>query len=81
MASQFTTVQFEPEYDVYKMRALVDDLERQFASLIVDTTSVAGGVHNDLSNRNANDSHPISAVTKLQKEIDFTRTQRYFSGE
>ncbi len=32
MAAQFTNIQFEMEYDGYKMRALVDDLARQFGS-------------------------------------------------
>ncbi|MDK1039275.1 MAG: hypothetical protein QGD91_10235 [Actinomycetota bacterium] len=67
MATPFTTVQFEDFYDVYKMRALVDDLERQFATLQVDVTSGGGGVtvHNDLTGRSASDTHPISSITGL----------------
>lgn len=65
MATPFTTVQFEDLYDVYKMRALVDDLERQFASLQDAALSVSGGVHNDLSGRSAVDAHPISSITGL----------------
>ena len=77
----FTTVQFENIYDVYKMRALVDDLERQFLSLQQELTSVAGTDHNDLPGRGVDDAHPISAITNLQEEIDRARVQRYFLGE
>ncbi len=65
MATPFTTVQFEDFYDVYKMRALVDDLERQFASLQQEFPAVAAVVHNDLAGRSAADAHPITAITGL----------------
>ena len=65
MSTPFTTVQFEDFYDVYKMRALVDDLERQFASLQFEFTAVAATVHNDLAGRSASDTHPITSITGL----------------
>ena len=61
----FTTVQFEADYDVYKMRALVDDLERQFQSIQETFTDISTDVHNDLSGRGAADAHPISSITGL----------------
>jgi hypothetical protein len=61
----FTTVQFEPEYDYYKMRAMVDDLERQFGSMQAIFTEIAALEHNDLPGRGAADAHPISAITGL----------------
>lgn len=64
-ATVFTTVQFEPEYDVYKMRALVDDLVRQFGSTQATITTILALQHNDLPGRSAPDAHPISAITGL----------------
>ncbi len=77
----FTTVQFEDFYDVYKMRAMVDDLARQFASMQFEFASVTATVHNDLSGRGAADAHPTTAVTGLQEELDRIRIERYFLGE
>ncbi len=65
MANPLTTVQFENIYDVYKMRALVDDIERAFRGLNADFATIAATVHNDLSGRDAADAHPISAITGL----------------
>jgi hypothetical protein len=65
MAALFTTVQFENVYDVYKMRALVDDLERQFGNIQGEFTEIAGLEHNDLPGRGEPDAHPISAITGL----------------
>jgi hypothetical protein len=65
MAFPFTTVQFEPDYDVYKMRALVDDLVRQFGSTQAVLTTLLATQHNDLPGRDAPDAHPISAITGL----------------
>jgi hypothetical protein len=64
-ATVFTTVQFEPDYDVYKMRALVDDLVRQFGSTQATITTILALEHNDLPGRSAPDAHPISAITGL----------------
>ena len=82
MATPFTTVQFEDFYDVYKMRALVDDLERQFATLQVDVTSGGGGVtvHNDLPGRSASDTHPISSITGLVRKQTRPRSMQLTSG-
>ena len=65
MATSFTSVQFEPVYDVHKMRTLVDDLERQFRALNLEFESSLAGVHNTLTGRGAPDAHPISAITGL----------------
>ena len=64
-SNSFTTVQFEPTYDVYKMRTLVDDLERQFRALGLEFESSLAGIHNTLTGRDAADCHPISAITGL----------------
>jgi hypothetical protein len=64
MAIGFTTVQFEPVYDVHKMRALVDDLERKFREQNLEFESFSG-IHNNLAGRGAADAHPISAITGL----------------
>jgi len=64
MASSFTSVQFEPVYDVHKMRTLVDDLERQFRAVGLEFESFSG-VHNNLTGRGAPDAHPIFAITGL----------------
>ncbi len=61
----FSTVQFENEYDVYKMRALVDDIERMFGGVQVEFAEIAATEHNDLPGRDAADCHPISAITGL----------------
>ena len=63
--NSFTTVQFEPVYDVHKMRVLVDDLERQFRALGLEFESTLAGVHNTLTGRGASDTHPISSITGL----------------
>ncbi len=63
--------QLEHVYDGYKMRALVDALEREFIS--IDKRLQAGaaaGVHNDLTGRSAANAHPISAITALQAALD-----------
>lgn len=65
MTAVFTTVQFEPEYDHYKMRALVDDLIRQFGTTQATLTEILATEHNDLPGRDAPDAHPISAITGL----------------
>lgn len=64
MAIGFTTVQFEPVYDIHKMRALVDDLERKFREQDLEFESFSG-IHNNLTGRGAPDAHPISAITGL----------------
>lgn len=64
-SNSFTTVQFEPVYDVHKMRTLVDDLERQFRAMGLEFESSLAGVHNTLTGRGAPDAHPISAITGL----------------
>ncbi len=65
MTAPFNTVQFEPDYDVYKMRALVDDLTRQFGSTQAVLTALLATKHNDLPGRSEADAHPISAITGL----------------
>ncbi|KKL21388.1 hypothetical protein LCGC14_2445950 [marine sediment metagenome] len=65
MTAPFATVQFEPDYDVYKMRALVDDLTRQFGTTQSTITQILALQHNDLPGRSAPDAHPISAITGL----------------
>lgn len=65
MTAPFTTVQFEPEYDVYKMRAMVDDLVRQFGLTGSVLTELLATEHNDLPGRSEPDAHPISAITGL----------------
>ena len=65
MATSFTSVQFDPVYDVHKMRTLVDDLERQFRALGLEVESSAAGVHNTLTGRGVSDTHPISSITGL----------------
>lgn len=65
MTAPFTNIQFEPDYDVYKMRALVDDLERQFGSTGATLIELLATEHNDLPGRDAPDAHPISAITGL----------------
>lgn len=65
MAVGFTSVQFEPNYDVYKMRVLVDDLERKFRDLNLEFESTLAGVHNTLTGRSAPDTHPISSISGL----------------
>lgn len=37
----FGSIQFEADYDVEKMRRLVDDLDRQFASIAIEFTEIA----------------------------------------
>jgi hypothetical protein len=64
MPGAFTTVQFENIYDVYKMRTLVDDLERKFREQNLEFESFSG-IHNNLAGRDAADAHPISAITGL----------------
>lgn len=63
--------QFEPDYDFYKMRTLVDELNR-WIDTVESGESGAGsgggtgtGVHNDLTGRDAADAHPITAITGL----------------
>ena len=63
--NSFTSVQFEPVYDVGKMRTLVDDLERQFRALGLEVESTGANVHNNLTGRSAPDTHPISSITGL----------------
>ena len=65
MAGGFTTVQFEPVYDVHKMRALVDDLERKFRDVNLEFESTGAGIHNNLAGRSAPDAHPISSIFGL----------------
>ena len=94
MSTSFTSVQFEPVYDVHKMRTLVDDLERQFRALGLEFESTGAGVHNNLTGRNVADTHPIASITGLvaalaskvdqtefDTEINRNRIERYFLGE
>ena len=62
--------QFEPDYDSYKMRVLVDELNRWIATVESGESGAGSGVHNDLSGRGASDAHPISAITGLQPALD-----------
>ncbi len=63
--------QFEPEYDYYKMRNLVDELARWIDTVESGESGAGGGngggtgVHNDLTGRDAADAHPISAISGL----------------
>lgn len=73
MAGRPNLPQFDREYDKYKMRALVDDLQRWFRSIESDiqgTSANFDGVHNDIDGRSAADAHPISAITGLQTALD-----------
>ena len=76
MAGRPNLPQFDREYDQYKMRALVDDLQRWFRSVENDlqaatqAASEFAGEHNDLDGRSADDAHPISAITGLQAALD-----------
>ena len=67
--------QFDKEYDFYKMRALVDALERKFNEINAPGETAGGGsggtsIHNNLSGRAEQDSHPIGAITSLRAELD-----------
>ena len=76
MAGRPNLPQFEGEYDEYKMRVLVDDLQRWFRSVESDIQAVTvaasefAGEHNDLAGRDAADAHPISAISGLQSTLD-----------
>jgi len=68
--------QFEPEYDFYKMRQLVDEMNRWIDTVEAATEAAGGGnggggtdVHNDLTGRDAADAHPISAITGLSATL------------
>lgn len=63
--------QFDPVYDAYKMRQLVDEINR-WVDTVESGSSGAGsggggfeGVHNDLDGRSAADAHPITSITGL----------------
>ena len=66
--------QFDREYDQYKMRQFVDEINRWAQNIQEGGSSSGGGgvgttVHNDLSGRAAPDAHPISAITNLTAEL------------
>ena len=71
--AQIAFPQFESEYDVYKMRQLVETLERQFANIQqggeASSGGGAGGEHNDLTGRDAPNAHPTSAITGLDAAL------------
>lgn len=73
MTSPFTSIQFEKDYDVYKMRQLVDDMTRQFQAIAQDSPGAGGGSgvteHNDLTGRSVANAHPIAAITGLQTSL------------
>ena len=69
--------QFTNQYEGEKMRRLVDELVRQFQAIQQQSPESGGGggppgvtVHNDLTGRDATDSHPISAIGGLQGQLD-----------
>lgn len=69
--------QFEPYYDYYKMRTLVDELSRWIDTVESGESGAGGGngaggvtVHNNLSGRSAADTHPITAITDLQATLN-----------
>lgn len=72
--AKFTSIQFEKDYDEYKMRQLVEDITRQFQAIAQASPQAGGGggvtVHNDLTGRSDADAHPISAITGLQASIN-----------
>lgn len=76
MAGRPNLPQFDREYDQYKMRTFVDDLQRWFLSVESDIQAAAqsgsefAGEHNDLPGRSEDDAHPISAITALQAALD-----------
>ncbi len=73
MAGRPNLPQFDREYDEYKMRALVDDLQRWFQNIESDiqgTSANFDGVHNDINGRSDADAHPISAITGLQSALN-----------
>jgi len=76
MAGRPNLPQFERQYDQYKMRALVDDLQRWFRSVEGDiqaatqAASEFAGEHNDLAGRDAADTHPVSSISGLQVALD-----------
>lgn len=65
--------QFEPEYDYYKLRQLVDELNRWIDTVEAGesgaTPPPVTGVHNDLTGRDAADAHPQSAITDLVTDL------------
>ncbi len=73
--------QFDNDYDTYKMRTLVDELNRWIGTVESGESGAGSGVHNNLTGRSDADAHPISAITGLQIELDQARIQRYFLGE
>lgn len=65
--------QFDKAYDHYKMRAMVDDLQRWFRTIeqgLDDTGNAIIGEHNDLGGRGEPDAHPISAIDGLESALD-----------
>ncbi len=70
--------QFEPGYDFYKMRTLVDELNRWIDTVESGESGAGGGgggggfegEHNDLAGRGAANAHPIVAITGLQAALD-----------
>lgn len=78
--SVYNFPQFEEEYDVYKMRAMIDEIVRQFQGLQQEAPAAGGGgggatVHNDLTGRSDPDAHPIAAITGLQAALDLKANQ------
>lgn len=76
MAGRPNLPQFDRVYDQYKMRAMVDDLQRWFRTVETDiqaatqAASEFAGEHNDLPGRAVDDAHPISAISALQSALD-----------
>lgn len=81
MAGRPNLPQFDRRYDEYKMRAMVDDLQRWFRTVETDiqaatqAASEFAGEHNDLAGRDEDDAHPISAITGLQANLDDHETR------
>ena len=72
--------QFERDYDSYKMRQLVDELNRWVETVESGESGAGGGspvtgVHNDLSGLGAPNAHPISSISSLQSLLDAKANQ------
>ena len=82
--SVYNFPQFTDEYDGYKMRAMVEEVIRQFQGIQQESPQTGGGGgngvsdHNLLTGRSDPDQHPIAAITGLQAALDLKANQADF---